>query len=68
MSCCGGGSSQNQAAAAAAKSGGGAGKIVGYLVQLDDGRQATYLTQQEADQARLALGASKPVQAVYSVG
>jgi hypothetical protein len=60
MGCCGNKSSQSASASAS-----GGSTVTGYLVQLPDGRQATYLTAEEAEQARVTLGAKAPVQPVY---
>ena len=60
--CCGNKSSPSASASASAN---GSQSISGYLVQLPDGRQATYLTAEEAEQARISLGSNTPVQPVY---
>lgn len=63
MGCCGR-PDPNAAARTAAAS---APTITGYLVELPDGRSATYLTEAEANVAHTALGSTKPVRPVYSV-
>lgn len=60
MSCCGSKAPVSQSLS-------GPAAITGYLVRLNDGRQATYLTMAEAEQARIALGSAKPVQPVYAL-